>query len=288
VAYKDLAGSGTLHGQVFTVRGFVGTYELAITDPVDGSRIPALGIPVGYYLSSTGADMDVEFEIATDPGFGTAVVYAPSFDAQTSGAHGFTISSGLVNQTQYWMRGRVSEAGTGSWQAWSTVVRFTPDLDAGKGFAYVDQNIGAVYTPSGTGFRYVDVNVGVEITVRPDTSHYVNEEVLTGTPVPHLWFVTPPSARAGDGVRIFGFGLGDLPATFGGVVEVYYGVARGWVAAQVITWQTYGASATAYGPARLLDVPAEYIDMQHQVVEITVPEDAIPPGYPIRIRTEGP
>lgn len=62
----------------------------------------------------------------------------------------------------------------------------------------------------------------------------------------------------------------------------------GWQTVPVVSWQTFPPDANAYTEDRLLDETTQHIDMQHQVVEIVVPPGAIPPGYPVRICTDGP
>jgi hypothetical protein len=187
---------------------------------------------------------------------------------------------------------------------------FTPDLNSGRAFGYVESNLGVflVQEPDVTSVEYVNLNFGVylvqerdvtsaeyvnlnhgvEITLDPDGVEYVHYgDVNTLTPTPHIWFLKPKSGRPGDGIRIFCFGVGDLQATFSGVVEAYWGPVIGWVAVPVITWQTYGPTAAAYTALRQLDELAEIIDMQHTVIEITVPLTALPPGMPVRIKTNG-
>lgn len=71
------------------------------------------------------------------------------------------------------------------------------------------------------------------------------------------------------------------------MVEINYG-GENWEPVQVLGWQTYPPDPNAYTELRMIDPETEHIDMQHTVIEITVPEEAVPPGYPIRIRTNGP
>jgi hypothetical protein len=301
-----MAAAGALGGQLFAVRGFIGSYELAITSPANGTRLPALAVPVGYFLSSTGPAMDAEFQAATDAGFSN-LVYSNTFSGQGSGAHSFTVSAGLVNKTTYYLRGRVTEAGLGAWGAWSPVVTFTPDLDAGKGWAYSNFNIGADYFPDPDVAAFVDFNVGAQHFPDADAVHFVNEnvgaaffpasqswhfahwgDVSTNTPVPHLWFLKPAAGRSGDGIQLYCFGVGDLPATYAGVVEIDMGGGQGWVSLPVVGWQTFPATPAAYTAARVLDPENALIDMQHTVVSVTIPADLLPPGYSLRLRTEGP
>lgn len=185
---------------------------------------------------------------------------------------------------------------------------FTPDLDSGRGFAYVDENMGVDLTldPDVTAAAYVDENMGVELVLDRDVTaaayvdlnhgvaitmtaegveyaHY--GDVNTLAPFPHIWFLRPAAGREGDGISIVCFGVGDLVTTYSGSVELYYGPTLGWIAVPVTAWNTYPPTVNAYTADRRLDPPASLIDMQHTVIEIVVPVGALPPGYPLRVRT---
>jgi hypothetical protein len=202
-----------------------------------------------------------------------------------------------------------STTGTGAivYEPWA----FTPDLNAGRGFSYVDTNAGvalaldpdvtaAAYVDFNVGFdlpldkdvtaaAYVDLNVGFLITLKAEGFEYVHYgDVNTLAPFPHIWFLRPAAGREGDGISIICFGVGDLSTTFSGSVELYYGPTLGWVAVPVTAWNTYPPTVDAYTADRRLDPPAFHIDMQHTVIEIVVPVGAVPPGYPLRVRTVTP
>lgn len=61
----------------------------------------------------------------------------------------------------------------------------------------------------------------------------------------------------------------------------------GWTALGAISWQTFPPNADAYTAARHMNANLGETDMQHQVIECVVPMNAVPPGYPLRVRTEG-
>lgn len=306
MANIDGAGSFTLAPLWFQAEAVAAQFAAIQTDPPDGTRPPSLGIPLTIMVSSsTLTHTDVQVQVDD-----TADFSSPVYDLVLTDRANVPVSvtpGGLVNKTTYYWRVRAAQTGTTGWSAWSTVWTYTPDLDSGKAFAYVNENMGAspvpdpdavgqnvvnvgVFdTPSGTAFRYEDENIGVEWTPDGDGfgySHY--GDASTNTPTPHLWWLRPASGRAGDGVEIVCFGVGDLASTYGGVVEAYYGAGRGWVAIPTTGWQTYPETVNAYTPARELDEAGNIIDMQHTVVAVTVPLDALPPGLPLRIRTEGP
>jgi len=256
--------------------------------------------------NSAGGNSDVRFDVATDAAF-TAIVWGST---STNVPNGLlqAVASGLVSGTKYWWRARLAPTGTTTWGPWTAAQAFTPDINAGRGFAYVPVNVGADYPldpdvtaaayvdvnvgadypldPDVTAAAYVDANLGIEITRDPDAVEYAHVgDVNTLPPTPHLWFLRPAAGRAGDGISIVCFGVGDLVTTYSGSVQLYYGATIGWVNAAVTAWNTYPPTADAYTAARRLDPLAFYIDMQHTVIEIVVPGGALPPGYPLRIRT---
>lgn len=306
---RDGAGTGTFQPLRFTAGAAVAAYAVVPISPANGDRVPATSIALVVDVSNTaGGNSDVPFELASDSGF-TTIVWSTT---QTNVANGLlsVIASGLTNLTKYWWRARLAPTGTTTWGPWSPVRTLTPDLNSGRGFGYVDFNGGVFLQmePDVTSVEYVNDNVGLALVQERDVTsvEYVNEnigvaivlhpeaveyayygDVNTLTPTPHIWFLKPKSGRPGDGIRIFCFGVGDLQATFSGVVEAYWGPVLGWVTVPVINWQTFLPTSEAYTALRQLDELAEIIDMQHSVVEITVPLSALPPGMPVRIRTNG-
>jgi hypothetical protein len=80
--------------------------------------------------------------------------------------------------------------------------------------------------------------------------------------------------------------VGDLQATYGGVVE--YLDAGTWHPIPVVTWQTFPGTANALTAARTINEELGILDPQHTGIQIVVPAGALPPGYPIRVRTNGP
>lgn len=306
MANKDTGGTFTLEGLRFTASAVASAYAVALDGPPSGTRPPSLAVPLTVLVSSTSAlNTDVALQVATDPAF-SAVVYSNTLTDRADGIHSVTVS-GLTDRTTYYWRAQASETGLAAWGVWTPAWTFTPDLSAGKAFGYSELNVGAAITPSSLGFGYNDENLGVAITPSSVGFAYQNEnvgvaitlsslgfgfghygDVMTGPPSPHAWFLVPGAGRSGDGIKIYCFGVGDLQSTWAGAVELDYGGSRGWVAVPVTSWQTFPAGPNAYLAARRLDPEAGYIDMQHTVVEITIPDGAVPPGYPLRIRTVTP
>lgn len=294
-------------GSAEAVVGPDGAHVVTLSQPRDGNRVQSTAVALSMVVAHTGSGTatDVQVEISQTPDF-AAVDWNATLLTQPDG-HVTVIATGLTDLTTYYWRARAAYAGSGLWQPWSPIWSFTVDTATGRAFGWVDlnsglgvvsdpdgvwhaeENVGMVFTPDADATGVVHENVSMLLIPDGDAYGYVHEgDVSTNTPVPHLWFLKPPAGRPGDGIRIFCFGVGDLQATYGAVVEVRYPAPRGWVAVPVISWQTYPPTVNAYTELRELDPSAEKIDMQHQVVEITVPGDSLPPGYPIRIRTEGP
>jgi hypothetical protein len=303
-------GSATLGGIYSSADATVakdGQHTVSLTAPADQNRVQAVNVPLSVVVSHTGSGTatDVHFQVALTADFAAPVrdftlVALP--DGYTT-----TVQTALSDQTKYYWRARAAYAGSGLWQAWTPARWFMVDTATGRGFAdahmnigvtltadpdsvaYVHENIGVIVAPTSFSVAYVLENVGLKFTPDPDGVAYVHEgDVSTNPPAPYIWFLLPAAGRSGDGVRIFCFGVGDLQATFAGSVELDYGSTVGWVAVPVISWQTFPPGPEAYTALRKLDPAAGYIDMQHSVIEIVIPDGALPPGYPLRIRTVTP
>ena len=303
------ASTVTLEGMVSGADptiGKDGSHVVQLKSPADQNRVQSTNVPIQMVVSHTGSGTatDVNLQISLTADFANPVQDL-TLTNRADGYVGSTVT-GLIDQTKYFWRARAAYAGSGLWGVWTATMSFTVDTATGRAFHYVHQNVGVatlsdrdavhsvqenvglIYAPGSFAAHSVQENIGLALYVDPDAVHWAHWDVNTNTPVPMLWFLKPPTGRAGDGIRIFCFGAGDLQAQYGAVVEIDYGGSRGWQSVPVISWQTYPASVNAYTAARVIDADAEIIDVQHTVVEILIPEDAVPAGYPIRIRTEGP
>lgn len=306
MAFYSTAASLALKPLAFSVSLVSAAYAAAQISPPDRGLIPATAVALDLTISSSGStNTDVQIVVDNDADF-SSPVYSNTLVDRADGAATVGVG-GLTVGTKYYWRVRAAETGTTSWSAWSPVWTFTPDLNSGKGWAYVLVNVGPAADPAGarTGNWYVDENVGFEERRNGLAIQYTDrnvgfpvEPVSLGfgyayygdvnelTPVPHIWFLKPKSGRPGDGIRIVCFGVGDLQSTFSGIVEAFF-PGTGWTAVPVLSWQTYPPTDEAYTELRRLDEVDEHIDMQHSVIEITVPMAALPPGIPVRIRTNG-
>jgi hypothetical protein len=304
------SGSATLAGMSTGADGTIGKdgfHVVQLKYPFDQNRVQSTNVPVQMVVSHTGSGTatDVQLQVSAVADFASLAADL-TLTNQPDGYIGVVVT-GLTDQTKYWWRARASRAGEGAWQPWTAALTFLVDTATGRAIYTVSSNIGVIvlsdmetthfshenvgleYFPASAGLMRVDENVALEFHPDPDAVHMAHEgDVSTHTPTPRIWFLKPSSAKAGDGVRIFCFGAGDLAATFNGVVEVNYGGSRGWQALNVVSWQTFPPGPNAYTEGRVLDPVFERVDMQHTVIEVTVPNDAVPPGYGIRIRTEGP
>jgi hypothetical protein len=153
---------------------------------------------------------------------------------------------------------------------------------------YVYENVGVALVASQDGTHYVFENAGVDLTESKDAVHYVYEgDVNTATPTPHIWWLRPNSGRASDGFTVVGHGFGAAAATYSGVVEADYGSPTGKVPLSVVAWTLVAADADAYTSARTMNPDTDTIDPEHGELAVTIPSDAVPPGYMIDVTTNG-
>lgn len=298
------AGSGTFGGLTGVGVGQTQWWDVTIDRPVSGNPSPTATPVVETTLESWDTGVaSVQVQVSTSPAFGTTV--HDSTVTQSDGVAAGRLVTGLSDQTWYYVRARAGD-GT-NWGLWSATSSFFVDLDSGRGFRYSTLNVGVEITPEDNWAAYVYSNIGIEIILEDNWAAYVYSnigveitlednwaayvyvgDVNTLTPTPTIWFLLPNYGRDGDGISIYGFGFGDLQATYSGTVQIDWGGVIGWQTIGVVTWQTFPPTADAYTEDRVLDSSIPMIDMQHQVVEIIVPPGAIPPGYPLRICTDGP
>jgi hypothetical protein len=309
MVYRDGGGSGSitpLYGSAVAAKG---TWFAGPLFPADGDRPSQLKPTLTAAISASGGGpSSVQWDVSTNSGF-TAIIWTlTETSVPNQASRSVTMNSvTLTNLTTYYWRVRAGD-GAGVWGPFSTTRTFTPDLNAGRGYLGIYENVGIELLPSYWGVLEAYENVGLQDLRKGyvvDTHYYVVSpedrrkgdatdqmyfgDVNTQTPTPHIWWIKPAAGRAGDGIQIVCFGAGDLQSTFSGVVEIYMGAAGGgWQPVSVNTWQVFPPTVNAYTSARTLDEAANVIDMQHQVIEITVPAGSVPPGYPLRLRTEGP
>ncbi|WP_353809066.1 hypothetical protein [Agromyces sp. SYSU T00194] len=304
MAYLDTTGAGTLRVlRTEPAHALTAVYDAIPIDPADGSTVPATNIPFRVAVSSVGATLtDVEVQVDDDPAFGSPL-YSNVHTDLGDGELTPTIA-GFTDGVDYYWRVRASEAGMAAWTAWKTAA-FSVDLLVGRSSFYTFQNVTPepmvalpdstyVYINNGIadidefdGVAYVETNIAYLIVTDPlNAYHYADEgDVSTNTPEPHIWFLRPTSGRSGDGIQIVGFGFGDLQTTYSGIVE--YRPDLVWQALAVTSWQTFPPTANAYTDDRVLDAVLGIIDMQHTVIEFTVPATAESPGFPVRVITDG-
>ena len=302
------AGSTTLGGLSGTAAGQTRYWgPVTPTGPDNGNAVPAVTETLTMTCESWNGTADVRVQVSTVADFASTI----SDDVLLSQtADGSTVINdpltGLVDGTTYYWRAAAGEPGAGTFGAWSDVWSFRVFVNTGDAVEYVTCNVGVEITPSPDATEYVETNVGVLTHVDPDAVEYVfcnvgvllhssgdgveyaYENVTTTTPTPAIWFLKPTSGRSGDGINVVGWGFGDLQTTYSGIVEVDFGDGLGWTAVPAVSWQTFPATADAYDDERELDPVFGEVDWQHTVIGILVPSGAVPPGYPVRVRTNGP
>ena len=303
MAYQDGIGTGMLGGIRGTAAAVVGSQVTTPYAPHDLVRISTLTAWLTVLVDGPGLS-DIQWQVSDDPTFAT-VDWSLTSTNQSNGL--VTVStSPLTEGTGYFWRTRSAAAGTTAWGDWSVVWGFTPDQGAGRGYAYVDVNVGAALVPEPdvTSVAYVDLNVGVMVTLDADGVHYIDGnvgveitrkgtgieysyvgDVNTATPTPHIWFLRPTSGREGDGIQVVGFGFGDLQSTYDGLLQ--HRPDGAWENLPITDWQTYLPTEHAYTEDRELSIEYGHIDMQHQIIEFVVPVGAEPPGWPVRVITDG-
>jgi hypothetical protein len=116
-------------------------------------------------------------------------------------------------------------------------------------------------------------------------SVYVGD-VNTDTPTPHIWWLMPNAGRPGDGFNIVGHGFGTDQSTYDGSVEME--IATIWGAISVTDWDLVAAGTHAYDDDREMNFETGVITMEHGVIAVVVPIDAVPPGSLVRVVTDGP
>lgn len=305
----DLIGgvSTTLGGLSSNVDGHLDWWRASVDTPdewVSPSLTPTI---FTQQDSADGSSAAVQLQVSIVDTF-TSTVHDSDLNQPHNVSQGRQVT-GLGDGVTYYLRARAKKTigsynYVGPWSATSTFTVITKSGIASMNItmnigvehtpstvspAYSYQNVGVEHTPSTSWAAYAYQNVGVQYTPVDFTPQYVFiGDVNTDTPNPVIWFLRPEYGREGDGIAIYGFGFGDLQSTYGGVVEIDWGGAIGWQSVPISSWQTFPPTGSAYSGNREIDELLGNVDPQHTVIQIIVPSGAIPPGYPVRVRTEGP
>lgn len=310
MAFIDGAGTGVLRGLRFTGRGAVGEIAVVPLSP-EHNGVSETGHLFFRVDITSAVDADVDIEVSSDDTF-TTTDWSTTLVTLSSGNYN-VLPTGLTPGTTYYWRMRAGEAGSGvfgDWVLygdpgvpWSFV--YGPGRSEAHEYTYI--NLGALDIPSPDAHEYVYLNAGFELVLSPDGGEYIylnvgfevtlNQDehsyiylgdIDESTPHPHIWWLYPAGGREGDGIKIVGYGFGHTQVEYDGVVEIDWGGTLGWQPIAHVSWQTIVAGSDAYTEDRRISEFLNLSDPEHQIVEIIVPPDAIPPGYPIRIRTDGP
>lgn len=270
-----IGANTTVDGLTGTAAAEVHNWTVTLVNPTDGNSVPTTTPQVTTRQTAWNANpADVQVQVSTVSNFASTV-----HNTTVSQSHNVNTSrsvTGLTNGVTYYWRARAGDnIGANQVGPWSSTQTFNVLVDSGKSFMQQTINVGATLEDPGRGFLQQTVNIGVDTTLEDHLGQFIYEnvgvevtegrywgqyvyegDVDTSTPIPRIWFLKPTSGRAGDGLQIYGFGFGDLQATFSGVVELDYGSPTGWVSVSVNSWQTFPANNAAYTEdRRITDVP---------------------------------
>jgi hypothetical protein len=305
MAFVDGSSSGSLSGMRWAAYGASTICEVIAVSPSVGIHVPSTAVPLNVVVANTGTGgTDVQFQVATDAAF-ASVVAAPSTSAAPNGPLTRT-ATGLSPATGYYWRARGADTGTTGWGPWSATMDFVVDLNAGKAFGYVNENLGVTPTLYAGESGYVDENMGVEltlyageadyifanygvqVTIRSFDYEYVYEgDVSTHQPTPHIWFLWLPYGLANDEVWAYGAGFGNPQSEYAGQLRVDPGpdyAHSADVSAVVNEWYLQEAVAHAYDDQRHIYPGAEGVDpsvtMQVEIIRWVAPDTIVPPVTP--------
>jgi hypothetical protein len=142
----------------------------------------------------------------------------------------------------------------------------------------LDDLTAAPSAPASEAHAYIYENVEISLEGASDEL-YLWENVVAGTPAPHLWYINPTEANPGDTVFIVGTGLGAFQATYNGRIVF------GSFSPVPNLWELVGADAAAYGPGRQIVPSQNIVDPEHEVISFTVPQGAISSGVKVSTST---
>ena len=180
---------------------------------------------------------------------------------------------------------------------------FQVDLNAGKAWGYVYENVGvqlgqeyhgdleSIYENVGVeltlyagGKEYVYANLGVQYTPYFGDMEYVYEgDVNDLTPVPHIWFLYKKYGFVNDHIFIYGQGFGALQSQYNGKPYLDYGPNFALADIQLgdITWDIRPSMADSFGPDRRIytgggtnDPP--FSNVETDIIEVIMPVQALP------------
>jgi hypothetical protein len=234
--------------------------------------------------SSTHVAMQVQFQSSLAADFSSPST--TTFTSVPSDVNETVQVGPFINATTRYFRARAGDGSTwGEW-AYGPTITFNTALGNAHQYAYENVGLGTDLVALRDNHAYAYENAGVEITLLRDNHAYAYEgDVNTLTPTPHIWFIKPASGRSGDGFVVYGHGFGAPQAQYSGVLQFFE--AGVWTTVGVVSWTLVAATAHAYDSLRLLDPTIPYIDAEHNEVQVTIPNGLVPPGYLLRIETNG-
>jgi hypothetical protein len=236
--------------------------------------------------SNDGTLMTVEIESATNSSF-TAGVVTTTLTNKASDVNVQSLIGPFTDLTTVYLRTRAG--GGGNWSEWVGPVRLDLNSKIGNARQYVLLNNGyGAGTSWPEAIEWVQLNNGFPpLPSVGDAVEYVLEgDVNTDTPTPRIWGIFPTAGRSGDGFTIYGHGFGATAGTYSGIAVMEMSPDQ---TLSVSSWTQVAAGADAYNGNRKLDLSQSpvVITMEHQKIDVTVPTGAVPPGYPVRVDTNG-
>lgn len=266
-------------------------WDTAAVAPANLTRMPSLLPTLTIKITDSWDDATAQAQIQVDNNADFASLTWSGTDTSVpfNTDNAVTVGTTLTAGTVYYWRARGGD-GT-SWGDWTPAIQFTPFLEVGDAIEYVLINVGydpTAFTPNQDALAYVLENVGYDpaaFTPNQDALEYVLEnvgyqqadftqtmdaleyvlvgDVNTDVPTPHIWFLQPTSGRPNDGFDIYGFGFGDLQATYSGSPQGYFdGV---WSGLNVVAWQTFPENSAAYTVNRVVaqDINPDRPELAH-------------------------
>jgi hypothetical protein len=151
---------------------------------------------------------------------------------------------------------------------------------------YAVVNVGGYFLQQGTATEYATVNVGLFTPPSTLAVEYSVVNLDTGTPPPVIFGTTPLKSRTGDMIDVIGTGFGQPQSQFLGIVQGQNDLGE-WQNLTPTSWTRVAATGDAYNDNRTIDTSLIAINVEHDKVQIQIPNWATPPNLPIRIITDG-
>lgn len=244
--------SGAWWGAALKLAPFINGYRATILAPVNGAwvrdRRPDITV-VGENTGFGAVDIQIEWRST----IGGPVVYTSNFFGAVAGTPQILEPPSDLAYYNWYYRARAGDYATNTWSAYTGTQYLTVYPLPGFAHRYLDINIGvenidpvrtiAAYSDlnigfgafnESDGFAYLDFNIGLEPQPRVATEYlemnvvpqmgpyepatFMDVNVTSGTPTPHIWYVQPQIGPQGLMFRIVGNGFGVSQGQYNGRV----------------------------------------------------------------------